>query len=266
MSKELLRIKKRKATEKKLLELYEHSNRVLIIHYSCESFYDIKDGRTPRVTSIAIRNFSNGQTESFSIHKIAEKDKINITNISNEYDKLEKKMLKEYFDYLRTKEDYTFVHWNMRDINYGFIAIEHRFEVLGGKPYKIRDDKKFDIAAELISLYGRAYIGHGENGRFLNLLEFNNITNKDALTGKEEAKAFENQEYIKLHQSTLRKVDCISNVLHRVIENSLKTNAKWIDRYGFHPKIVIELIKEHWIWTLFSMVAVVVGFIYNFFK
>ncbi len=57
---------------------------------------------------------------------------------------------------MRTKEDYTFVHWNMRDINYGFIAIEHRFEVLGGKPYEFRDDKKFDIAAELISLYGRA--------------------------------------------------------------------------------------------------------------
>lgn len=265
MSKELLKIKKRKATEKKLLELYEHSNRVLIIHYSCESFYDIKDGRTPRVTSIAIRNFNNGQTESFSIHKIAEKDKIDITNISNEYDKLEKKMLKEYFGYLRTKEDYTFVHWNMRDINYGFIAIEHRFEVLGGKPYKIRDDKKFDIAAELISLYGRAYIEHGENGRFLNLLVLNNITNKDALTGKEEAEAFKNQEYIKLHQSTLRKVDCMSNVLHRVIENSLKTNAKWIDRHGIHPKIVIEYIQEHWIWSLFAMAAVVLSF-YTFFR
>ncbi len=83
---------------------------------------------------------------------------------------------------------------------------------------------------------------------------------------KKKLKLLENQEYIKLHQSTLRKVDCISNVLHRVIKNSLKTNAKWIDRHGFHPKIVIELIKEHWIWTLLSMVAVVVGFIYNFFK
>jgi hypothetical protein len=92
-------------------------------------------------------------------------------------------------------------------------------------------------------------------------LEFNNITDKDALTGKEEAEAFKNQEYIKLHQSTLRKVDCISNVLNRVVDSSLKTNSNWIDRYGFHPKIVIELIKEHWLWSLFTIIATIGGFI-----
>ena len=30
----------------------------LIIHYSCESFYDIKDGKTPRITSIAIFQYT----------------------------------------------------------------------------------------------------------------------------------------------------------------------------------------------------------------
>jgi hypothetical protein len=32
-----------------------------------------------------------------------------------------------------------YVHWNMRDVNYGFQAIEHRFRVLGGEPYIVED-------------------------------------------------------------------------------------------------------------------------------
>ena len=38
----------------------------LIIHYSCESFYDIKDGHTPRITSIAVYAYATAQTDSFS--------------------------------------------------------------------------------------------------------------------------------------------------------------------------------------------------------
>jgi len=262
MSKELLRINKRKLTESKMHALYEDDNNVLLIHYSCESFYNIKDGRTPRITSIAIRNLGNSQTVSFSIHKVAEKQKVNLNQIEEKYDELEKKMLKQYFDYINKKENSTFIHWNMRDINYGFSAIEHRYEVLGGKPIIILDEKKFDLASEIITLYGVKYISHGDNGRLLNLLTLNKITNKDILNGKDEADAFENQEYIKLHQSTLKKVDSISNVFKRLVEGTLKTNSSWFVRYGYHPKILIELIKEHWIVGLISLY----GTFYGLFK
>src|SRR5687767_2590058 len=42
------------------------SRLLLVIHYSCESFYDLKDGRSPRITSIAVRSPRNHQTQSFS--------------------------------------------------------------------------------------------------------------------------------------------------------------------------------------------------------
>ena len=53
-----------------------------------------------------------------------------------------------------------YMHWNMRDINYGFPAIEHRYRVLGGNPVIIDDDKKLDLARLLIDIYGVGYAGH----------------------------------------------------------------------------------------------------------
>ena len=53
-------------------EIGNNPKNYLIIHYSCESFYDIQDGHTPRITSIAVYDYATAQTDSFSIHKLAE--------------------------------------------------------------------------------------------------------------------------------------------------------------------------------------------------
>lgn len=77
----------------------------IVLHYSCESFYDIKDGRTPRVTSIAARHLTTGQTASFSIHKSAEQLRVPPADISQRYDELEKLMLDEYFDFIKSRHN-----------------------------------------------------------------------------------------------------------------------------------------------------------------
>lgn len=263
MSKEIQKFKKRKKVQKKISELYENSDRVFTIWYSCESFYN---GRIPRITSIVIRNLESGESKSFSIHKTAKMNGIKEKQINKKYELLEKKMLKSYFKYIARKEDYSFVHWNMRDSNYGFIALEERYEALGKKPYIIPDDKKFFLGKEIALLYGKEYMDHGEDnlGRFLNLIKFNKITDNDALTGKEEAIALKNKEYMSIHQSTLRKADCLAVVFNNIAEGTLKTKAKWKDTITFHPKIIIEVVKEHWIWTLFTIIATILGFVYLF--
>jgi hypothetical protein len=241
MASELSRIKKRKETKKDIDRLSEKSDQVLLIHYSCESFYDIKDGRTPRVTSIAVRNLKSAQTESFSIHKIAERNGVAVEDIPTNYDELEKEMLTDFFEFVKYRQTFYFVHWNMRDGNYGFSAIEHRFQAL-------------------VSLFGRQYVGHGSSGRFHELLRLNKMTDNDALTGKEEADAFDAGEYIKLHQSTLRKVDCMSHIFERIDDGSIATNATWQDKYGMHPKILVEYIKDHWLWSI-VIIAILLGLI-----
>lgn len=254
MGKELRRLSRRKKELERIDRIMEHPEDTLIIHYSCESFYDREDGKTPRVTSIAVRNLESGQTESFSIHKIAEQQKIPFETIHEHYDQLEKEMLEEYFKFLNENQGKTWVHWNMRDINYGFSALEHRFKALGGSPFMLTEGKKFDLSRAMVSLYGISYIGHP---RLTKLIEKNNITSKDFLTGKEEADSFENKEYVKLHQSTLRKADILANIFERVADGTIKTNSKWYEIYGVHPNVLIELIKQHWIFTFLGLIALV---------
>lgn len=63
----LRRLRSRKEILRRLRDIDDRKNHVVVVHYSCESFYDRPDGSTPRVTSIAVRNLGSGQTESFSI-------------------------------------------------------------------------------------------------------------------------------------------------------------------------------------------------------
>lgn len=246
ISRELERLKTRRRTADGLYALFKQPEHVLVIHYSCESYYDRPDGKTPRITSIAVRNLTSGQTQSFSIHKVAEPRHIALPDIVEHYDELEKAMLDEFFDFARSHQNFIWMHWNMRDINYGFQAIEHRYTVLGGTPTKIDEARKFDLSRQLIAIYGVRYIGHP---RLESLLQKNKISARDFLSGKDEAAAFESKEFVKLHQSTLRKVDILANIAERAASNSLLQNAGWRERHGIHPSVIIELIKEHWIYS-----------------
>lgn len=140
MSKAFERLRRRRDAKKQLTEINKNHNNVVVIHYSCESLYDRPDGTSPRITSIAVRNWVLGQTVSFSIHQIAERDKkLSIESINVHYDELEKKMLKEFYDYAEKHKNDTWLHWDMRNINYGFVALEHRYKVLGGNPLEIHE-------------------------------------------------------------------------------------------------------------------------------
>ncbi len=128
------RIRKIKEAKSIVSDVTDKIDATLIVHYSCESFYDRPNGSSPRVTSIAVRNLGNAQTVSFSIHQIAEEEGIAFCEIEAHYDKLEKTMLTRFYKYAEPRCDKLWLHWNMRDINYGFQAIAHRFRVLKGEP------------------------------------------------------------------------------------------------------------------------------------
>jgi hypothetical protein len=262
MGRELQRLKRRKNIVYKMEVLLEQAATTLVVHYSCESFYEKIDGKTPRITTIAVRNLSSGQTDSFSIHQIAEEKQIRFADIASHYDNLEKQMLDRYFDFVRSRQHYSWVHWNMRDVNYGFAAIEHRYRVLGGEPIMIAEDRKFDLARALVDLYGVGYIGHP---RLESIIKKNDITDKDFLVGAQEAEAFEKKEYVRLHQSTLRKVDTLANIFERTSNKSLKTSSTWAEQYGFTPSVVAEWAKEHWLVTLIVLGGGVLTFVVRVF-
>jgi hypothetical protein len=249
------KVQKRKQAKTKLTELISKSDQVIIIHYSCESFYDRPDGSSPRITSIAVRNLESSQTTSFSIHQVAERKGYSANALEEHYNKLEKLMLEEFYDYVRRHSSHIWLHWNMRDINYGFPAIAHRFKVLDGEPIDVNESKLVDLSRLLLAIYGANYIQHP---RLKNLVEKNSISHRDFLDGKAEADAFDSQQYVKLHQSTLRKVDAFSNIVERAVDGSLKTNSNWKNIYGSYPIAFMELIKEN---PIISGLVVLVGFV-----
>ena len=251
----LAKLRLRKEAIKDIKELSKRDEYILIIHYSCESFYELKEGQTPRITSIAVKNYKSGQTKSFSIHKVAELEKVAFDKIEENYNDLEKLMLKEFFEYLSRHKQHYWIHWNMRDINYGFQALEHRFEILEGLPNYFEDSHKFDLSRKIIALWGADYI---EDPRLEKLAEKNNLFRKDFMKGKEEAMAFNNKEFVKLHQSTLRKVDILGNILEKVFEDTLKTNITNFNYFMLRLADMVELIGESF---LFKMTLIILAFV-----
>lgn len=258
MAKAVRRIRARSEGLEAIAKISESPDRVVVIHYSCESFYDQTDGRSARITSIAVRNLGSGQTTSFSIHQMAERDGHSPAQIEARYDDLERRMLDEFYEYVARHSTHVWLHWNMRDINYGFSALAHRHRVLGGKPLEIHESQLMDLARVLVAVYGVSYIGHP---RLTNLIRRNSITDLHFLSGSEEATAFKNKEYVKLHQSTLRKVDIIANVLGRAADRSLKTDARWVELYGAYPAALGEFVKDHWFFALLGLIATIAGLV-----
>ena len=265
MGSALRKIQQSKKAKQKLAELMDKPEHTIVIHYSCESFYDRPDGTSPRITSVAARNLDSGQTASFSIHQVAERHRYPISEIGKHYDKLERQMLDEFYEYVRTHSGFTWLHWNMRDINYGFPAIAHRYRVLGGHPVDVPDSKLVDLSRLLLAIYGIRYIDHP---RLQKLIEKNAISPRDILSGFEEASAFERGEYVKLHFSTLRKVDALADIADRTDKGALKTNSKWTDVYGVYPEAIGEYLKDHWFFVVLGVLgtlASIVGlFLYVF--
>jgi hypothetical protein len=261
----MARYTRAKIAKRTISELKEHPDNVLLIHYSCESFVDRPNGRTPRITSIAIKDLRTGQTHSFSIHKIAEIKRIAFGEIQSKYDPLEEAMLSEYYEFVRAHLDSKWVHWNMRDINYGFEALDHRYRVLGGQPTAIPEERKYDLAKLLIEAYGVGYIGHP---RLERLIDKNDITKLHFLNGKQEADAFDRQDYVLLHLSTLRKVDIFANIIGRIADNILRHNSKWYEIYGISLTSIGEFIRDHWIFAVLALlgsIASILG-VYSLFK
>jgi hypothetical protein len=244
-----------KRAKQQLDELFQKPEHTLVIHYSCESFYDRENNpKSPRVTSIAVRNLDTGQTKSFSIHLVAERRGL-LDSIEQHYDELEREMLQDFCEEVRVRQHCKWLHWNMRDANYGFEALENRVKALGGVPVSVPESNRYDLSRLLISIYGIGYIGHP---RIDNLMKHNNITAKDFLVGAAEAEAFEQKQFVTLHQSTLRKVDVLANLAGRAHAGDLKTLASWWELNGRSIKAVGEWIREHW---LIGALIVVIGLV-----
>lgn len=174
------RLRQRREAQSELGKLFGSDN-AYIVHYACESFFNRRDGTSPRITSIAVSDLQNGQAESFSIHLHAEHQNIKLEEIVSRYDSLERAMLDEFYAFMEKREKARWIVWNMRDVNYGFPAIAQRYRALGGKPVIVSGAALFDLAEALQDIYGPGFVEHPH---LTSVMKLNKITDRSYMAGK----------------------------------------------------------------------------------
>jgi hypothetical protein len=214
-------------------EVENHPERFYIIHYSSQSLFDAEAGEhSPRITSVVVRHYQSGQTVSFATHTSAEILGIDPADIEAKYDQVEKDLLTKFYDFARDRRERYWVHWNMRNVVFGFEHLEHRYRKLTGlEPPSIPVEVRVNLNDVLKRRYGEDYVG---DPRMPTLMDLNGDRVQGFLTGKEESEAFKNKDFIRMNNSTIAKVGFFSYVISASIKGKLKTAGKgfanWVDR------------------------------------
>ena len=205
----------------------KHPDRFYIIHYSSQSLYDdgMGDGLSPSITSIAVMHHSSRQTVTFAIHSIAEELGISKEEVESRYGEIEKEILERFYAFARDRREKYWVHWNMRNIVFGFEHLEHRYRALAKKdPPAIPIEVRINLNDIYRDRYGGDYAS--DPNRMLNLMLLNGERDPRFLLGKEEAEAFKAKDFIRMHGSTISKVEFFRHTIVLALKGQLKTKGR----------------------------------------
>lgn len=210
-----------KRAREALEKIKRHHSRCLIIHYACQSLYDDRDGLSPSISNIVVKNFDNDQTVSFAAHLVAERLHIPKGEIIKRFDDIERGLLEEFFAFVQTHSGDLWIHWNMVNIHYGFETLAHRYYVLTNRNAPSIDvDNRINLAGVLQGIYGDDYVG---TPHMQKLMEVNGGQRRDFVLGVDEVELFKQGEYARLHASTTSKVRFFSDVIELAIDRKLRT-------------------------------------------
>lgn len=205
-------------------EVKRHPENFYIIHYSCQSLNDDIEGLSPRITSIAISHYATEQAVSFSTHSVAEELNITRDEVRDRFDEVEYELLRGFYSFVRDRRDKYWVHWNMRSLTYGFEHLEHRYKVLGGKDAPVIPvERRLNLNDLLAHRYGRDYV---KNKKLPSLMDLNGGMHRDFLSGEDEPRAFENNEFLRMHRSTLCKTGFFCGVIKKMVSGKLRTSSR----------------------------------------
>ncbi|MEA3043491.1 MAG: hypothetical protein QOH47_1329 [Sphingomonadales bacterium] len=204
-----------------LEKIRRHRKRCLLIHYACQSLYDDREGLSPSVSSIVVKNFDNDQTVSFAAHLVAEKLHIDKADIVQRFAEIETTLLEDFYEFVKGHSGDLWIHWNMVNIHYGFETLAHRYYVLTGRNAPSIDvDNRINLAGVLQGIYGEDYVGIPHMQK---LMEANGGPRRDFVLGKDEVELFRQGEYARLLASTSSKVRFFSEVVELALDRQLKT-------------------------------------------
>lgn len=210
-------------------DVEKHPDRFYIIHYSSQSLFDAEAiagavALSPRITSVVVRHYESGQTVSFATHTVAEYLGVPWDEIEARYDEIERELLTQFYDWARDRREKYWVHWNMRNVTFGFEHLEHRYRVLSKKePPSIPVEVRINLNDALRDRYGSDY---APDPRMRSLMDLNGPRIQGFLPGKEESEAFKAKDFIRMNASTIAKVGFFSYVITAALKGKLKTSGQ----------------------------------------
>ena len=149
-------------------------------------------------------HYATRQIVSFALHAEAEVLGIPKGSIESSYDLIEAALLRRFYDFVKDRKGKYWIHWNMRNLTFGFEHLEQRYRFLcKAEPPNIPVEVRINLSGMLIDRYGRDY---ASDPRMKNLMLLNGARDARFLEGSEEAQAFKNKEFIRMHSSTISKV------------------------------------------------------------
>ena len=114
------------------------------------------------------------------------------TNVESNYDAIEKSLLQRFYTFLRERREKYWIHWNMRNLTYGFEHLEHRYRLLcKTEPPSVPIEVRLNLNDILIERYGSDY---ASPPRMKNLMLLNGGLDIRFLEGAQEAEAFLKKE------------------------------------------------------------------------
>jgi hypothetical protein len=201
-----------------------HPERFAVLHYSSEGLYDGggEVGASARITSVAVMQLENRRIMSFAPHAIAEELAAR-GDPCPRMDAVERVMIDRLHAFLALHRDRYIIHWNMRDLVFGFEHLEHRDRVLGGSGLApVPEEQRLDLHAALKQRYGPAF---APTPRLTSLMLLNGFRKDAVLSGAEEAAAFRCGDHIRMHRSTISKVEFMAHAIALARKRRLKTEG-----------------------------------------
>ncbi len=248
--------KKRKKAYEEFSKIISDASNVLLICYSYSNVNTNQSELSPIVTSISIRSLDkNYENKYFSLIKEAEKANIDLDDIEDNYEELEYFLLEEFNTFVKKHRDYVWIHWDMNQIDYGFEAIKHRFDITAKELDKelenIAANNKFDLNYLLENMYGVEYTKCSD--KMKSLMEENNYIDLNSyMSNKKESEEFNEKHFSQVKNSINSKINFMFSVIEKLENNTLKIPNK--NNYS----IFIEFIS-HPLFHFVGWVATIVG-------
>ena len=256
-------INEHKESNRIINEYVKKKSNYIFIHYARQNCFSDAYEKGPRVVVIVVMNAESEQFSVFSLKKSADKRGKDFFKLSDiEKNEIEYSMLQEFFVYVEENKDKVWLHWNMKNNNFGFSAIEDRFRELGGDSFHFKEDKLINISVLLKKKYGMNYAKDNKwngkaVGKMYDIFILNHITDSNILDGEREIIEYIVKNITSIEQSVLGKLKAFKIIMEKAADNALKCRGNILkDVYGINITGIAGYIQDN---ALLALLFTIIG-------